>query len=223
MKHYLLLCLFVFSVTVWTACKKDEKKSICKEVSADVAALIPEIGGFMLDSNQINPATWLGRPQEDGRLIQEPINLILIDQSAGSETEAIQNLVTAFTQAGFGPRYGHSDGYWGKIAGSLFGQQPQIKDHAFSDYMWVFSNNHARIFGPYTNGDTYLWIGSSSREKGIAHDYVSFEKSRTAMVKGLSNLPGISNAGCLFLDNKIDNASISTGDHNGYASVIILN
>lgn len=210
-------------IVVLASCKKDEKSSPCREVDSALAKTIPDIGGFMVDTNRIDPATWLGRPQEDGRLIQEPINLILIDSKSSSESEAISRLISAFSRAGFGPRYGHSDGYWGKIAGTLFGQQPAIQDHAFSDYMWVFSNNHARIFGPYVNEGTHFWIGSSSREKGIAHDYVSFEKSRSAMVEGLDGLADVENAGCFFLNNKLDDSNVSTGDHNGYASVIILN
>jgi hypothetical protein len=217
--RFLMLCIVVLLLSI--ACKKEDGDS-CQEIPSSLKSVLPEIESFMIDTNKTAPATWLGRPQADGRLIQEPINLIVIDEKSDSEEDAILRLTTAFTKAGFGPRYGHSSGYWGKMNGSLYAQQPSIRDFAFSDYMWVFTNNHARMFGPYIHDGIYVWIGSSSRERGIAHDYVSFRISRDAMVQEMVSYGVAENAGCYFLNNKIDNASISTGDHDGYVGVLVL-
>lgn len=214
-----ILCILAMFLSI--ACKKEDGNT-CKEIPSSLKSVLPEIESFMIDTNKTSPATWLGRPQADGRLIQEPINLIIIDEKATSEEDAILRLTAAFTKAGFGPRYGHSSGYWGKMNGDFYAQQPSVRDFAFSDYMWVFTNNHARIFGPYIHDDIYVWIGSSSRERGVAHDYVSFRISRDAMVKEMANYGSAENAGCHFLNNKIDNESVSTGDHDGYAGVLVL-
>jgi hypothetical protein len=212
----------VVAILLAAACKKEEGGSACKEVPTSLASVLPEIEPFMIDTGRISPATWLGRPQPDGRLIQEPINLIVLDEKATSEASAEARLTAAFTKAGFAPRYGHSSGYWGKMNGDLYAQQPSVRDFAFSDYMWVFTNNHARMFGPYIHEGIYVWIGSSSRERGIAHDYVSFRISRDAMVKEMVNYGAADDAGCYFLNNKIDNANVSTGDHDGFAGVLVL-
>jgi len=187
-----------------------------------IVKLLPDIGQYMIKPDSSGPALWLDRKQPDGRYIQEPINLIIIDQKASSIENAATRLVDAFTKAGFGPRYGHSSGYHGKMNGLIYNQQPSTNDFAFSDYMWAFSNNHARIFGPFLSGSTYIWIGSSSREKGISHDYVSFLISRNALAAALTKYSGAGLAGSYFLDNKLDNPDYNTGDHDGFAPIIIL-
>ncbi len=87
------------------------------------------------------------------------------------------------TKIGFKSRYGHTGGYLGEMDKILFGQQPNQKDMALSDFMWIFSNNHARKFGPYPKSKYFMWIASISREKGISHNYISFSKARDTLVK----------------------------------------
>lgn len=217
MKHFsqfFLLILLVVSCTDNGTGKDSEYDSIVK--------LLPDIGQYMIKPDSSGPALWLDRKQPDGRYIQEPINIIIVDKKASGIENASIRLVDAFTKAGFGPRYGHSSGYHGKMNGKLYLQQPSTKDFAFSDYMWAFSNNHARIFGPFQSGSTYIWVGSSSREKGISHDYVSFLISRNALVAALSKYSGAEIAGNYYLDNKLDIPDYCTGDHDGFAPVIIL-
>lgn len=200
-----------------TACN-DEKNSKLNEI----IEVLPEISPFMIKPDTSGPAIWLNRKQEDGRFIQEPINLIVVDQSATNTIEAETRLVNSFETSGFRLRYGHTSGYLGIMNNELYPQAPAIKDHAFSDYMWVFSNNHTRLFGPFINGDTYIWIGSSSRERGISHDYISFGQSRDAIAEGLSKYSNAEILGSYMLNNKLDNANVSTGDHDGYAKIILL-
>ena len=217
MKHFsqfFLLVLLVISCTDNGTGKDSKYDTIVK--------VLPDIGQYMIKPDSSGPALWLDRKQPDGRYIQEPINIIIVDRKASDIGNAAARLVDAFTKAGFGPRYGHSSGYHGKMNGLIYNQQPSTNDYAFSDYMWAFSNNHARIFGPFLSGSTYIWIGSSSREKGISHDYVSFIISRNAMAEAMTKYSGAELAGSYFLDNKLDNQDYFTGDHDGFAPVIIL-
>lgn len=193
----------------------------CAAVAPSVAASLPAIDGFMIDKDDNTQyAAWLGRRLADGRLMREPINMIVIDAAAGTDEEAARRLVDAFSRAGFAPRPGHSSGYLGRMGGALYSQQPAAKDHAFSDYMWAFSNNHARFFGPYQGTAGRVWIGASSREKGVAHDYVSFSRSRDAMQSALVQHAGARHLGCVNLGNRLDLATEQTGDHDSYASVL---
>ncbi|WP_431777629.1 hypothetical protein [Ottowia caeni] len=197
--------------------------SACPAVPPNIASSLPAIDGFMIDKDDNTQySSWLGRKLADGRLMREPINMIVIDPAANSDEEAAQRLVDTFSRAGFGPRPGHSSGYFGKMNGKLYTQQPATKDHAFSDYMWAFSNNHARFFGPYQSALGRVWIGASSREKGVAHDYVSFSQSRQHMQAALVRHARASHLGCLNLNNQLDLASEQTGDHDGYATVLSL-
>lgn len=39
------------------------------------------------------------------------------------------------SKVGYAPRFGHSGGYFGKIDGQLYSQQPEMANYAFSDYI----------------------------------------------------------------------------------------
>ena len=197
-------------------------KVTCTPLEPRIGALLPAIDPFMYVPDRSKPAAWLDRPLADGRLLREPINLVVVDTGADSDEAAARRLADAFTLAGFGARNGHSSGYWGKMDGVFQPQQPDGRDHAFSDYLWAFSNNHARMFGPHRSGETRVWIGSASRERGVAHDYVSFAQARNAMAAGLVAHAGARLAGCLPLGNRIDDAALHTGDHDGRAVVVEL-
>lgn len=199
----------------------DVSSRACPAVAPSVAASLPTIDGFMIDKdNTTRYADWLGRKLADGRLMREPINIIVIDAGASTDEEAARRLIDAFSRAGFAPRPGHTSGYHGRMDGALYSQQPATEDYAFSDYMWAFSNDHARIFGPYQGTAERVWIGAASREKGISHDYVSFSRARDAIQSALVQYAGARHLGCVNLRNRLDNATEQTGDHDGYASVL---
>lgn len=184
---------------------------------------LPQIDPFMYKPDSVNYAVWLDRKQSDGRFIREPINIIIVDSRAKDSLEAIARLLTAFTLADFPPRFGHTGGYFGKMDGKLNHQQPSVSQHAFSDYMWAFTNNHARIFGPYKVENAYYWIGSSSRERGISHDYVSFDRARNDLANMLVSKANAVVISQISLNNKLDDSEFSTGDHDGKATMIKLN
>ncbi len=216
--------LFLAAATLLSACSAlPSSGPDCAPVPPAVAASLPSIDGFMIDKDDHTQySSWLGRKLADGRLMREPINLVVIDPVARSDEEAARRLVDAFSRAGFAPRAGHTSGYLGRIDGVLHGQQPAIKDFAFSDYMWAFTNNHARLFGPHQGPGGRIWIGASSREKGVAHDYVSFSRSRDAMRQALVAHADARHLGCLPLRNRLDTPTEQTGDHDGHASVLRL-
>lgn len=202
------------------SCNKDDGNGEFERVDAE----LPELAGYMVQPDtMVGPANWLGRPTPDGRELYEPINMILVDAKAGSAEEARERLTNAFRAAGYGPRFGHSSGYWGLLGGRHYPQVPVETDMAFADYMWAFTNNHARVFGPYRSATLWVWVASSSTEKGIIHDYVSFNRSRDAMASGLVQRAGAVELGRKNLGNRIDNSSRHTGDHDGKAPILQLN
>lgn len=214
MKSRLLLVLMFILAS---ACSENNDSKLSQIVN-----ILPEISPYMIKPDSSGPAIWLDRKQADGRFIQEPINLILVDQSATSITDAEQRLINVFQAAGFGSRYGHTSGYLGIMNNVIYPQTPAIKDHTFSDYMWAFSNNHTRVFGPFVNGASYIWIASSSREKGISHDYISFRASRDSIIDAMDRYSNVEIIGSFMLHNKIDNQSVTTGDHDGYAKIVLI-
>jgi hypothetical protein len=210
-----ILSVLVFIMAI--SCNDDKNNKL-----DEIINVLPAISPFMIKPDTSGPAIWLDRKQADGRFIQEPINLILADKGASDIKNAESRLISAFETAGYDVRYGHTSGYLGIMNNELYPQKPEIKEHTFSDYMWAFSNNHTRIFGPYINGNYYIWIGSSSREMGISHDYISFEKSRDAMVIALNKYSNAEFLGSFLLNNKLDNVSVSTGDHDGFAKIVLI-
>lgn len=182
---------------------------------------LPKIGKFMHTGADIDSvANWLGRPTKDGRELLEPINLIIVDLLSSSEEESRQKLIDILKDAGFPQRPGHSSGYKGLINEQFFEQTPSVDNVAFADFMWAFTNSHARFFGPFKSKSMYTWIGSSSQEKGTIHDYVSFNYSRDLMTKNISERTNAEYLGNVNLENRIDSKSQSTGDHDGFAKLI---
>jgi hypothetical protein len=215
-KKTILLCSLL---AIWS-CSDAEEEGVTK--FAQVQSELPTISGFMIQPDStLGSANWLGRPTADGRELLEPINLIVVDESSTSAAESQQKLIREFSEAGFAPRFGHSSGYWGKMNGTHFPQTPSQTDMAFADYMWTFTNNHTRMFGPFKSANFFIWIGSSSTEKGVIHDYVSFNRSLQFVVDGLVKA-GNDLLGTQSLNNQVDSQTQHTGDHNGNASVIYL-
>lgn len=187
----------------------------------DIINILPEIDLFMIQPDSTNYANWLGRKFPDGRSIVEPINLIIIDKISKNHNEAKAQLNAMMSKIGYAPRYGHTSGYFGRMNNKLYPQQPEMANYAFSDYMWAFTNNHSRIFGPYQKDEYNIWIASVSRESGIAHDYSSFSEARDTVAKHFELRSNSKILGKINLKNKIDNKSQSTGDHDGFAIIIV--
>lgn len=100
---------------------------------ADTAVSVPglgEVGRWMITKDLV-PATWLGE-KLGGRTLREPVNVLLIDRAARTPQEAAARLLTAMTAAGYVPRGGHSNGYWGEVGGRPSPMLPAGPGEAFS-------------------------------------------------------------------------------------------
>ncbi len=160
----------------------------------------------------------------------QPINVIIIDSTSTTAAASAQKLTAALSAAGFPPQPIHSTGYRGAIDGVVYGQQPTGPQEAFSNANWLLVNDHGRVFGPAPDaaGTGFVWTASFSREApGLyyltpTHIYVSFDKARDAVRKGLVG-SGATDLGLVDLDNTLAGRTTTTGDHDGYAVVIGLN
>lgn len=184
---------------------------------------LPAIGRWMI-ARDGTIAHWLGEVV-DGKHLHEPINVILIDEGATSADHAKQRLVAASAAAGFPVRIGHSTGYHGFIGGMLYGQLPHGRDDAFSNRIFEESNNHGRVFGPHPFDGGYLFIAAFSRERvnlleWPAHRYASFNEARDAFAGGLDTQTDFKTSGFVPLDNAVNDAQVTTGDHDGRAVVL---
>jgi hypothetical protein len=74
----------------------------------------------------------------------------------------------------------------------------------------------------------YVWSGAfSTEELGLynglpTHTYVSSNMARTALAMGLVASGRATYGGMVPLDNSYETATTTTGDHDGYAVVLIL-
>jgi hypothetical protein len=197
--------------------------TIAAEAVADPPGL-PAIGRWMI-ARDGTIAHWLGETIAD-RHLHEPINVVLIDEGAASPDDAKERLIAAARAAGFPVRIGHSTGYHGFIGGTLYDQLPQGRDDAFSNRIFEESNNHGRIFGPHRlDGGGYVFIGAFSRERvdllhWPAHRYESFNAARDALARGLDEHSPFKAAGFVPLGNAVNNAQVTTGDHDGRAVLL---
>jgi hypothetical protein len=185
---------------------------------------LPSIGRWMI-ARDGSIAHWLGEVV-DGKHLHEPINVILVDESATSADHAKQRLVAASAAAGFPVRIGHSTGYHGFIGGVLYGQLPHGRDDAFSNHIFEESNNHGRIFGPHQlDSGGYVFIAAFSRERvnllhWPAHRYESFNAARDAFAGGLDTNTDFKAEGFVLLDNAVNDVQVTTGDHDGRAVLL---
>jgi hypothetical protein len=180
------------------------------------------IDEWMLKSDGITPADWLGRKYQD-KSMQEVINIVYCDQYATSADNAKSRLESFFKKAGFNSQWGHSTGYKGYISGTTFDQIPPgsgSTGYAYSDSLiFLTTNNHGRVFGPYYTGKMYVFIAAFSRENMLTHSFNSFNVARDALATNLVSKAGFSSGNSLFLYNQIPSTDTSktTGDHDGYA------
>jgi|GEM_PF-513275 len=185
---------------------------------------LPGIGFWMLGPDG-NIADWLGAPFE-GKKLLEPINVVIVDRYASSPEAASARLLAACGKSEFPQREGHSSGYWARLGAARYSQFPPGTEESFSDALFVFSNDHGRIFGPMKWDGAYVFAGAFSRESvdpitKVKHRYESFDRARDTFARKMSERGGYEIAGYLDLGNAIvENDAFSTGDHDGVAVLL---
>jgi hypothetical protein len=185
---------------------------------------LPEMGKWMLSPDGA-PAHWLGEIYQ-GKILREPINVIIVDEAANSAEDAKARFVQAATAAGYPIRFGHSTGYQAYLGGRLFPQIPTGWDDAFSNQFFELSNNHGRIFGPHQRPGSYVLIGAFSTEsiapfRWPGHRYDSFNKARDHFARRISRASVFQLIGSVDLENAIvADPEVSTGDHDGTAALL---
>lgn len=185
----------------------------------------PYLGKWMLSPAK-TPANWLGGLFRK-RGLREPINVIIIDSISVLAEQAKAILIAACAAGGYRARLGHSDGYHAVIGGVVYEQLVNGGRRAFSDAPFEISNNHGRLFGPYFDGDKFIFVGAFSRESvqllpKITHTFVSFNRARDAFAQNLDEktaykLVGFVDMGSFILQDK----KIGTGDHDGLAVLLV--
>jgi hypothetical protein len=195
-----------------------------------VHTIYGDIGKWMLLPTSSGPqiSDWLGQKYY-GRNLLEPINVVIVDTTSTTAAESEQKLIDSLTAAGFPPRVKHSTGYEGSIDGVDYDQEPTGAEEAFSDGIYLFPNDHGRFFGPApaADGTGFVWVAALSRERvgvynwGFTHRYVSFDRARDALRDALVGA-GATDLGTVDLGNRVNNATQTTGDSDGYAVVIQL-
>lgn len=187
-----------------------------------------DIGKWMLESDgQISD--YGGLPYR-GRTVLEPVNVIIVDPTSTSAAEAEHKLNNVMFWSGFPAQPIHSTGFRGTIDDVTYGQQPTGLLLGFSDNFFLFPNNHGRIFGPdpVETSAGYVWSGSFSTEQFVIYDllprhaYVSSNLARSALAMRLIASGRATYGGMVALDNSYNTATTTTGDHDGYAVVIVL-
>lgn len=217
------LALFaVAGATAMTAQTPAPPATLAAEAVANPPGL-PSIGRWMI-ARDGTIAHWLGE-MIDGKRLHEPVNVIVIDAGAASADDAKRRLTAAAAKAGFPVRIGHSTGYHGMIGGALYGQLPEGRDDAFSNRIFEESNNHGRIFGPHRFDGGYIFAGAFSRERvnlleWPGHRYASFNQARDGFAHGLDAHSEFKAAGTVPLGNAVNDAQVTTGDHDGNAVVL---
>lgn len=194
----------------------------------DVATPYGEIGTWMLEPNgQISD--YGGLPY-GGKTVLEPVNVIIVDPTSSSAAESAWKLNTAMFWSGFPAQPIHSGGFLGTIDDFTYGQQPTGPLLGYSDNFFLFPNNHGRIFGPdpVETSTGYVWSGAFSTEAFVIYDflprhaYVSSNVARTALATRLIASGQATYGGMVPLSNAYETATTTTGDHDGYAVVIVL-
>jgi hypothetical protein len=193
-----------------------------------VATAYGDIGKWMLKADG-EIANWGGRLY-GGKTLLEPVNVIIVDPNSTSAAQATRKLNFAMLCAGFPAQPLHSTGFRGSIDDVTYRQQPTGPLHSYSDNFFLLPNDHGRIFGPdpVQTSTGYVWSGAFSTEElalynGLpTHAYVSSSMARNALALRLI-LSGLATFGGLVrLDNSYNTATTTTGDHDGYAVVLVL-
>ena len=183
-----------------------------------------QIGRWLLTGREV-PANWLGQKFK-GKTMREPINVILVDEVAATPDAAVQYLLESCEAIGYLSRPGHSSDYRGQIGNVIYPQLPQEENHAFSNAMYIFPNNHGRIFGPHFFAGRYYFAGALSRESinlfsEVRHVYASFEMAKQDFAARMQAGGRYSVAGAVAMENVfLPSESMTTGDHDGTAVLL---
>lgn len=223
-----LLALATLSAALLAACAPteplpDSATSRPADTPVSVSG-VGEVGRWMITQDLV-PATWLGE-KLSGRTLREPINVLFVDRAAHTAQEATARLLAAMNAAGYGPKSGHSTGYWGEVGGKLYPMLPTGKGEAFSDGPFWLPNNHGRIFGPVPLANGYAFTGAFSLE-GIrllpspGHPYRSFQVAREDLADRLNSRSLYKRAGYVDLESRLDTPTETTGDHDGRAVLLV--
>ena len=183
-----------------------------------------QIGRWLLTGREV-PANWLGQKFQ-GKMMREPINVILVDEFAVTPEAAVKYLLESCEAIGYLSRPGHSSDYRGQIGNVIYPQLPQEENHAFSNAMYIFPNNHGRIFGPHFFAGRYYFAGALSRESinlfsEVRHVYASFEMAKQDFAARMQAGGRYSVAGAVAMENVfLPSESMTTGDHDGTAILL---
>ena len=194
----------------------------------EVPTAYGNVGKWMLESN--GSISDYGGQLYDGKVLLEPINVIIVDPTSTTKAAATRRLNVAMFRSGFPARPIHSTGFRGRIDDVTYGQLPKGLLLGYSDSSFLLPNDHGRIFGPDpVQTDTgYVWTGSFNSEvlgtyqSRPAHLYVSSDMARTALASRLVASGRATVVGMVSLDNAYDTDTVTTGDHDGYAVVLQL-
>lgn len=187
-----------------------------------------DIGKWMLTAgDQI--ANWGGK-RHDGKTLLEPVNVIIVDPKSASASQAAGRLNHAMFWSGFPAQPLHSIGFSGSIDNVMYGQQPQGPLQSYSNNFFLLRNDHGRIFGPdpVETASGFVWSGAFSTEEvgfsgsELGHVYVSSDRARDALARRLVATGQATYAGMIPLENAYNTDTDTTGDHDGFAVVLIL-
>ena len=183
-----------------------------------------QIGRWLLTGREV-PANWLGQKFQ-GKMMREPINVILVDEVAATPDAAVQYLLESCEAIGYLSRPGHSSDYRGQIGNVIYSQLPQEENHAFSNAMYILPNNHGRIFGPHFFAGYYYFSGALSREAinlfaEVRHVYASFEMAKQDFAARMQANGRYFVVGAIAMENVfLPSESMTTGDHDGTAVLL---
>ena len=183
-----------------------------------------QIGRWLLTGREV-PANWLGQKFQ-GKMMREPINVILVDEVAATPDAAVQYLLESCEAIGYLSRPGHSSDYRGQIGNVIYSQLPRQQNHAFSNAMYIFPNNHGRIFGPHFFAGYYYFSGALSREAinlfaEVRHVYASFEMAKQDFAARMQASGRYFVVGAIAMENVfLPSESMTTGDHDGTAVLL---
>ena len=187
-----------------------------------------DIGKWMLTpAGQISD--WGGK-QHDGRTLLEAVNVIIVDPRSTTPGQAGRRLNQAMFASGFPAQPLHSFGFQGRIDDVTYGQQPGGVLLSYSDDFFLRQNDHGRIFGPdpVETATGFVWSGAFSTERVEftgwlpGHAYVSSNQARDSLATALVKSGQATFGGLFALDNAYQSLTTTTGDHDGFAVVLVL-
>lgn len=187
-----------------------------------------DIGKWMLKFNgQI--ANWGGK-RYGGKKLLETVNVIIVDPHSTTSAQANRGLNNAMLRSRFPAQPFHSFGFRGNIDGVTYGQKPRGPLLAYSNNFFLFRNDHGRFFGPdpIQTDAGFVWSGAFSTEQvgftGLlpGHVYVSSNEARDALAHQLVSSGRATYGGLVALENAYNTPTTTTGDHDGFAVVLVL-